>query len=174
MKNREPDTSDKEQRREELERHRAYRSVHSRLIAIAEEERRRDELARARTGIDVPAKLYGVPTCLLPRFHAAMQRLWSIGTLPEGCTDTELRRVYHLVARGRAPLRVQDVIYLGTLPDSELIPLLGWLAHRCSLAEAQKKVATGQVAPPVTRVEDDNFVLNKNYENTSACFQAVS
>jgi hypothetical protein len=153
MKN--ADANDKDQRREELERYRAYRSVHSRMVAIVEEERRRDELARARTGIDVPAKLYGVPTCLVPKFHAAMQRFWAIGTLPEGRADTELRRVYHLVARGRAPLRVEDVIYLGTLPDSELIPLLGWLAHRFSLAEAQKKIATRQVAPPVTRTEED-------------------
>jgi hypothetical protein len=48
---------------------------------------------------------------------------------------------YHLVAKGKAPLTSRDVIHLGRLPDTELIPLLGWLAHRMSLAEAQKQVS---------------------------------
>jgi hypothetical protein len=40
-----------------------------------------------------------------------MQRLWDIGTKADPLyADTELRHAYHLVAKGRAQLTVQDVI----------------------------------------------------------------
>ena len=80
-----------------------------------------------------------------------MQRLWAIGVLDEtGRADTELRRTYHLVAKGQAPLTEADVIKLSQMPEGQLRPLLGWLAHRLSLAEATNHADSGEVAPPVT------------------------
>jgi len=153
LKDHEQARSEQDRRREEADRSKAYRSIFSQLQNISTEERLRDEFARKRTGIDNPARIYGVPTCLSPAFHTACTRLWAIGSLPEGRADADIRRTYHLVARGRAPLSVDDIVYLGSLPETELVPLLGWFAHRMSLAEAQKKVATGHKAPPVTQEE---------------------
>jgi hypothetical protein len=145
------------ERAEEYQRYSAYQSIRQRLGEVRETDRLRTSEALTRTGITDPARLYGREKDSLPRaFVAAMQRLWDIGTLPEGRADTELRRTYHLVAKGRAPLSVQEVIYLGKLPDVELIPLLGWLAHRMSLAETWKKVAAGLCAPPVVGIEEEN------------------
>jgi hypothetical protein len=42
---------------------------------------------------------------------------------------------------------------LGQLPDGELVPLLGWLGLRMSLAEAQKKVSAGLSAPSLITKE---------------------
>ena len=75
--------------------------------------------------------------------------LWDIGTLSEGRADTELRRVYHLVARGKAPLTEADVIKLGSMPEAQLRLLLPWLAHRLSLAEATDYIARGRIPPPI-------------------------
>jgi hypothetical protein len=36
------------------------------------------------------------------------------------------------------------------MPEGQLRPLLGWLAHRLSLAEATNHADSGEVAPPVT------------------------
>ena len=82
-----------------------------------------------------------------------MQRLWDIGLLPEGRADTELRRTYHLISKGKAPLTEADVIALGQMTDAQLLLLLPWLAHRLSLAEAWDRVAAGESAPPVIAEE---------------------
>jgi hypothetical protein len=76
-----------------------------------------------------------------------MQRLWDLGTLPESRVNLELRRPYHLIARGRAPLSDADVIGLAEMSDSKLYLLLPWLAHRFSLAEVIACVERGERAP---------------------------
>ena len=127
------------ERQEEYQRYSAYQRIRQQLWEIRETERLLTAEALRRTGITNPAKSYDrKKDSLSLAFEAAMQRLWDIGTLPEGRADTELRRTYHLVAKGQAPLSVDEVIYLGKLSESEFIPLLGWLSHRYSLAEAQK------------------------------------
>jgi hypothetical protein len=79
-----------------------------------------------------------------------MQRLWDIGTIDgEGRADAELRRPYHLIAKGRAPLTVDDVIKVGQMPDRQLLQILPWLSHRTSLKEAEAYVELGGTAPPV-------------------------
>jgi hypothetical protein len=159
LKNREQNGNAKEQQTEALARSKAYQTVRARLWAVNEEERRCAELARTRAGIDTPAKFYGAPTCLPAGFYDAMQRLWDIGTLPDGCADTELRRTYHLIAKGQAPLTETDVVALGQMPSDQLRRLLPWLAHRLALAEAQKKVSAGLTAPPITRIEEDDTTI---------------
>jgi hypothetical protein len=76
-----------------------------------------------------------------------------LGTLAEGRADTELRRPYHLIAQGRAPLSEADVVTLGTMPREQLRSLLPWLTHQLSLAEATQCVARGEPAPPVVNEE---------------------
>jgi hypothetical protein len=110
---------------------RAYRSIWSQLEEIRQTELYRDKLAFKRTGLTHPAKLYGRKRGEIdPAFESAMQRLWDIGTLAEGRADTDLRRPYHLIARGKAPLSEDDVIKLAEMLDSKLYLLLPWLAHR--------------------------------------------
>ena len=128
----------------------AYISIRARLNEVRELELYRDKVAFKRTGILQPAKLYGrTPHRIDPAFDLAMQRLWDIGTLPEGRADTGLRRLYHLIAKGKAPLTETDVIKIAAMPDTQLRMLLPWLAHRLSLAEALDCVAKGEPAPPI-------------------------
>jgi hypothetical protein len=89
---------DREQTRADArETAKAYRSIWSRLEAVRQTELYHDKLAFKRAGITQPAKLYGRKQSEIdPVFESAMQRLWDIGTLPEGRADTELRRTYHL------------------------------------------------------------------------------
>jgi hypothetical protein len=152
-----PQSQDRQRERtEEYQRYSAYQSIRQRLWETRQTEQLLTQDALQRTGVTDPVRLYGrEKDAIAPAFVAAMQWLWSIGTAPDPLyADVELRRTYHLVAKGRAPLTEKDVIYLGKLPDAELVPLLGWLAHRLSLAEAQKKVSAGVQAPPVIRIED--------------------
>jgi hypothetical protein len=117
----------------------AYRSIRVQLEYIAWTEARWDKEARKRTGVTQPARLYArhgqPPSEHPPEFHAAMQRLWDIGSLPEGRADMELRRPYHLIAKGKVPVTEADVIALGQMTDAQLRLLLPWLAHRLSLAD---------------------------------------
>jgi hypothetical protein len=83
-----------------------------------------------------------------------MQRLWDIGSLPEGRADTELRRPYHLIAKGKAPVTEADVIALSQMTDAQLRLLLPWLAHRLSLAESMDRLFQGELAPPI--ILEDN------------------
>jgi hypothetical protein len=156
MQNTEPEREQERQKDNERQTYAAYQSVRYRLQNIREAEQYHDKAARKRTGITQPAHLYRRPrTEIDPQFAFAMQRLWGIGTLDkEGRADTDLRRVYHLVAKGRAPLTEADVIELGQMPEERLRPLLGWCAHRLSLAEAMERVNLGSAAPSVTTIEE--------------------
>jgi hypothetical protein len=133
----------------------AYKSVRARLEVVSHDEFVLDKQAFKRTGTTTPAKLYGRPLeDIDPAFSHAMQRLWDIGTTDAtGRADTELRRPYHLIAKGKAPVTEADVIKLGQMPEPQLRLLLPRLAHRLSLVEAQDHVDLGEVAPPVISEE---------------------
>jgi hypothetical protein len=138
----------------------AYQSIRGLLDQIAWTEARLDKEARKRTGVTQPARLYArygqSPPETSPAFVAAMQRLWDIGTIDAtGRVDTELRRPYHLIAKGKAPLTEADVIALGQMADAQLRHILPWLGHRLSLMEASARVARGETAPLV--VAEDNL-----------------
>jgi len=127
VKNYESDREQVRANQESRQKHAAYRSIQSRLYQIRLHERHLDAQARARTGITSPARLYGVPSeSLPPAFHRAMARIWSIGARDQYRVHEDRRRVYLLIAKGKAPLTVQDVIYLGQLPDAELF---GSISH---------------------------------------------
>src|SRR6267378_2104667 len=105
-----PDREREQTKADARESAKAYRSIWSRVEEIRQTEFYRDKLAFKRTRIIQPAKLYGRQRDQIDSgFDAAMQRLWDIGTLPEGRADTELRRLYHLIAKGKAPLAEADV-----------------------------------------------------------------
>jgi hypothetical protein len=131
----------------------AYQSVRQRIESVRQAELVLDKQARKRTGVMQPARVYDLygraPPEHPPAFTAAMQRLWDIGSLAEGRADTELRRPYHLIAKGKAPLTEADVIALGQMADAQLRLLLPWLAHRLSLAEAMDRLFQGELAPPI-------------------------
>ena len=137
-----------------------YRAaVRQGLEKVCAAERLHDRQARKRTGITQPVRTiepYGKkPTTYSPEFYAAMQRLWDVGTIDTmGHADTELRRPYHLIAHGRAPLTETDVIKLSQMPEPQLRLILPWLAHRLSLEEAQDNVDFGEAAPPFI-IEDN-------------------
>ena len=151
-----PDREREQTKADARESAKAYRSIWSRVEEIRQTEFYRDKLAFKRTRIIQPAKLYGRQRDQIDSgFDAAMQRLWDIGTLPEGRADTELRRLYHLIAKGKAPLAEADVVELAAMPDTRERLLLPWLAHRLSLAEAITQIERGEIAPPV--VAEENF-----------------
>jgi hypothetical protein len=105
MINHDPDREREQTRGDERAKGDAYRSIRERLAEVRALERYRDKCTLKRTGITHPARLYGRnPEEIDPAFDGAMGRLWDLGTLPLGRADTELRRVYHLLAQGRAPL----------------------------------------------------------------------
>jgi hypothetical protein len=128
MINHEPDREREQTKADAKETANAYRSIWSRLEAsrleaVRQTELYHDKLACKRAGITQPAKVYGRKQSEIdPAFEAAMQRLWDIGTLPEGRADTELRRPYHLVAKGKAPLTETDVIRIAAMPDTSVAP----------------------------------------------------
>jgi hypothetical protein len=128
MINHEPAREGEQTRAEARATAKAYCSIWSRVEEIRALERYRDKLAFKRTGLTQPAKLYGRKRGLIdPAFDGAMQRLWDLGTLPEGRANLELRRPFHLIARGRAPLSEVDVIGLAEMSDSKLYLLPpGW------------------------------------------------
>jgi hypothetical protein len=87
--NHEPDREREQTKADARETTKAYRSIWSRLEEVRQTELYHDKLARKRAGITHPAKLYGrKQSDIDPAFEAAMQRLWDIGTLPEGRADT--------------------------------------------------------------------------------------
>jgi hypothetical protein len=146
----EPEREREQKRAEGRETSKAYRSIWSRVEEVRQLELYRGKLAFKRTGITHPARLYGRQTDEAdPSFDAAMQRLWDIGSLPEGLADTELRRPYHLIAKGKAPVTEADAIALGQMTDAQLRVLLPWLAHRLSVAEALDRLFQGELAPPI-------------------------
>jgi hypothetical protein len=79
---------------------------------IQREESSLDKRALKRTGISAPVCYDKLPRP--PALDQAMQVLWDIGKIDsEGRADAELRRPYHMIAKGRAPLTEADVIRLG-------------------------------------------------------------
>jgi hypothetical protein len=159
MKDHEPEREREREKEEQQQAESAYRSsVRDRLQKVSDTEALYDKQARKRTGILSPVRLYGLygqkgPE-LSAEFHSAMQRLWDIGTIDAaGRADTELRRPYHLIAKGGAPLTEADVIKLGQMPERALRLLLPWLSHRLSLSEAQDNVDFGKIAPPIIQEE---------------------
>ena len=151
----EPEREREQGRADGRETSRAYRSIWLHLEEVRQLELYRDKLAFKRIGLIQPAKLYGRnPQEADPVFESAMQRLWDIGTIDQtGRSDTELRRAYHLIAKGKAPVTESDVIALGQMSDTQLRLVLPWLAHRLSLAESLKFSAKGDQAPPVVILE---------------------
>jgi len=78
-------------------------------------------------------------------FIKAMQQLWDIGTIDNsGRADLELRRTYHLITKGQAPLTEAEVIKLGQMSEPQLRLLLRWLSHRLSLAESTRSRGPGR------------------------------
>ena len=161
MQNIEPERERERRQDEERQKHVAYQSILYRLRNIKSTEEFRSKVARKRTGVTQPATLYdgtlksGLRKDADPAFIVAMGRLWDIGKASDPIkADTELRRAYHLIARDQAPLTEADVIKLGTIPEEQLRPLLGWLAHRLSLAEALDRVDLGEIAPPLITTEE--------------------
>jgi hypothetical protein len=161
MQNIEPERERERRQDEERQKHVAYQSILYRLRNIKSTEEFRSKAARKRTGITQPATLYdgtqksGLRKDADPGFIAAMRRLWDIGKASDPIkADTELRRVYHLIAKGQAPLTEADVIKLGAIPESQLRLLLGWLAHRLSLDEARDRVKLGEIAPSIIATEE--------------------
>ena len=133
-----------------------YRSVRDRLTQIWQAEALRDKIARKRTGVAQLARLYGrEKEGIDPMFISAMQRLWDLGTIDSsGRADSELRRLYHLIAKGHAPLSDADVIKLGAIPEAQLCLLMPWLAQQAGLAEAQDHVDLGETAPAIIKIEE--------------------
>jgi hypothetical protein len=152
-KDHEPQRETQRDKQERQQTESAYRSVRSRLSQIWDSEALLDKQSRKRTGVTDPVRIigpYGQKSKeLSPEFYTALQRIWDLGSLPGGRADVEVRRVYHLIARGRAPMTETDVIKLGAMSEPQLRQLLPWLAHRLSLAEAQDNVDFGKVAPPI-------------------------
>jgi hypothetical protein len=148
--NREPrhEADRKEQSRRVTES--AYQSVRSRFAEISETELLAAKRARKQAGIAKPVSLYDKrPEEIDLTFEAAMQRLWDLGSIDStGRADTDLRRLYHLIAKGRAPLVQADVAKLGTMPEAQLRLLVPWLVQQMGLAEAQDHIDVGETAPP--------------------------
>jgi hypothetical protein len=142
MINHEPDRDHQRRGVQARDSERAYHSIWKRLEESRALERQGDARALQRTGIVSPARFYGrKPEEIAPAFDFAMQRIWDLGTIDvTGRADTELRRTYHLIAKGRAPVTEADVIALGQMPDAQLRLLLAWLAHRLSLAEVDRSI----------------------------------
>jgi hypothetical protein len=135
----------------------AYRrGLRQGLESIREIELAAERQARKRTGITEVARLYGRREQEIdPAFSQAMQRLWDIARIDDsGRADLELRRAYHLVAKGKAPLTESDVIKLARMREEDLRKILPWLAHRLSLVEAIDHVDLGEAASPVIVMEE--------------------
>jgi hypothetical protein len=130
---------------------RANGNVVGALDDIRKTELRQAKRARERTGITDPAFLYGKrPGEIDPAFETAMQRLWDIGSIDKaGRADTDLRRLYQLIAKGNASLSQADIIKLGKMSEAQLRLLLPWLVQLASLIEAQDHVDLDQTAPPL-------------------------
>jgi hypothetical protein len=127
----------------------AYQSVRARLGCIRETELAAAKRARKRAGITEPACLYNKrPGEGEPAFVLAIQRLWDLGSIDRvGRTDPDARRLYHLIAKGHAPLTQAEVVKLGTIPEAHLRLLVPWLAQQMGLTEAQDHVDLGEIAP---------------------------
>ena len=105
MINHEPNREREQTRAEARESAKAYRSIWSRVEEIRQLELYRDKVVFKRTGILEPAKLYARKQSEIdPAFEAAMQRLWDIGSLPEG-------RALDCVAKGEPapPIIAEDI-----------------------------------------------------------------
>jgi hypothetical protein len=140
----------KEQSRRVIES--AYQSVRSRLSSIREAEVLAAKRARKRAGITEPASLYDIRPGqeIDPAFDSAMSRLWDLGSIDEvGRTDPEARRLYHLIAKGLAPLTQAEVVKLGAMPETGLRLLVPWLVRQVGLTDAQDHVDLGEMAPVI-------------------------
>jgi hypothetical protein len=151
----EPDRERQQTRAEGRDKEKAYRSIWRRLQDVRALELYRDKLAFKQTGITHPARLYGrKPEDIAPAFDFAMQRIWDLGTIDAtGRADTELRRTYHLIAKGRAPVTEADVIALGQIPEAQLRLMLPWLSLQVGVLEAQDHVDEGEAPPVITEEE---------------------